>query len=89
MANESVTIPKLTRAVAFKEIRAQDDKPLLQICEGIELDHALTEASCLEGAVRQVLDDVAGGGEMNGDVAHLCEFALATAQALRSASYGR
>ncbi len=89
MANQSVPTPLLTKAVGFKEIPAQDNKALLQVCEGLDPESALNDASCLEGAVRKLLDNAAAGDGMCGDVAHVCEFAMATAQALRSASYGR
>lgn len=87
MANESVTAEsRVTKAIGFKEYAG---KPLLQVCDGIELRYAQSEASCLEGAVRKLLDNAAADDGMCGDIAHLCEFAMATAEALRSASYGR
>lgn len=73
-----------TAPVAFRAIPAEG-RHLLAVATGIECETARREAADLEDAVRRLL---AGSVECgtDGSTAYLCEFALETARALRSAA---
>lgn len=68
----------------FREIPAEGVR-LLAVAAGVDCRTAVREACDLEDAVRRVLGDAIESGAQ-GSTAYLCEFALETARALRSAA---
>ena len=73
-----------TTATDFRGIPAEG-RHLLTVAEGVEAATARREAADLEDAVRRLLGGSIENGT-DGSTAYLCEFALETARALRTAS---
>lgn len=59
---------------------------MMEVVAGVDVDFAISEADCLDGAVLMLLNKSISDGGMDVDIAFLCRFAMEAAKALRTAS---
>jgi hypothetical protein len=84
MATESVAAPKLTTEQDFEYVPVAEQH-LMSVRPGVDVNFAISHASCLEDSVRTLLEQSVQGG-MDSETAYLCTFALGAAKALRNAA---
>ena len=79
-----VVRPAITRRVEFDEIPIANAH-LFAVVEGVPAYLAAEEADFLESHVQRFLQQAVGTDGMDGDDAHVCQFLMDAARALREA----
>lgn len=83
MSVPSLSIRAKTLRTPFYDLPVHETH-LFQVKEGVSADAAISFAWAVDGAVREVLQNVIAGNDMDANLAMLCKFAMEAADALRA-----